>query len=216
MNNYSEQEFNKKNYLRPQVLGFTLIELLLALSIFAALGVLTSITLSSVLKTDEVTEIKSVHLAAMQRAQLFLRRDIGQVVSRPIRDEFGTSLPALKGNSAGIEFTRTGWRNPVPENNVRSELQRVSYFMEEGELVRRYWYVLDRSQDTQPVERSILKEVDNFSLRYFDASNKQWLEAWPPLDEDRKTDLPAVIEITVNTKPFDVIVRLVGLSGYNN
>jgi len=195
-------------------MGFTLLELLLALGIFAALGVLTSITLSSVLKTDEVTEIKSVHLAAMQRAQLFLRRDIGQVVPRSIRDEYGASQPALKGNSVGLEFTRAGWRNPIPEKNIRSELQRISYFMEGSELVRRYWYVLDRSQDTQPVERSILTEVDDFSLRYFDASDKQWLDAWPPINEDRKYDLPAVIEIKVNAKPFGEIVRLVGLSGF--
>ena len=215
MNNFSEKKCQKINFPKPYTLGFTLLELLLALGIFAALGVLTSITLSSVLKTDEVTEIKSVQLAAMQRAQLFLRRDIGQVVPRTIRDEFGTSQPALKGNAVGLEFTRAGWRNPIPEKNIRSELQRVSYFMEAGELIRRYWYVLDRSQDTQPVERSILTGVEDFSLRYFDASDKQWLDTWPPINEDRQYDLPAVIEIKVNTKPFGEIVRLVGLSGFN-
>lgn len=215
MNNFPKNKFNTNSYPTHRVLGFTLLELMLALGIFAALGVLTSMTLSAVLKTDEITEIKSVQLAEMQRAQLFLRRDIGQVVPRTIRDEFGTSQPALKGNTVGLEFSRTGWRNPIPEKHIRSEMQRVSYFMEGGELIRRYWYVLDRSQDTEPVERSILTDVDDFSLRYFDASDKQWLDSWPPLNEERQNDLPAVIEIKVNTKPFGEIVRLVGLSGFN-
>lgn len=198
-----------------RVAGFTLLELMLALGIFAALAILTTVTLSSVLSTGEVTGLKSTHLAAMQRAQLFLRRDIEQLVPRPIRDEFDTQQPALKGNAAGAEFTRAGWRNPLPNKHIRSELQRVSYFMEEGKLIRRYWHVLDRAQDSEPVDTTMLADIDDFVLRYFDPLDKQWTNEWPPLDPDRQQDLPAVIEVTINSKPFGEIKRLMALVGAN-
>ena len=196
--------------------GFTLIELMLALGIFALLGVLASTTLSSVLKTDEIAGKKSFQLAEMQRAQLFLGRDIGQIISRSIRDEFGSTQPALKGNAEGLEFTRTGWRNTLPDQNPRSELQSVAYFLENGQLIRRYWHVLDRAQDSLPVDRTILEDVDQFAFRYFDSLDKQWLEGWPPLDENRKSDLPAVIEISLDTKSYGEIVRLIGLTGFKS
>lgn len=211
-NSISQQSFKIKSYSK----GFTLIELLLALGIFALLGILASTTLSSVLKTDEITGKKSIKLAEMQRAQLFLGRDIGQIISRPVRDEFGSTQAALKGNAEGIEFTRAGWRNPLPEQNPRSELQRVAYFLENGQLVRRYWHVLDRAQDSLPVDRIIMEDVELFSFRYFDTLNKQWLDGWPPLDESRKDDLPAVIEIKIDTQGYGEIVRLIGLTGFND
>lgn len=201
--------------LTRRTAGFTLLELLLALGIFAALAILTTVTLSSVLTTGEVTGLKSTHLAGMQRAQLFLRRDIEQVVPRPIRDEFNTQQAALTGNTSGVEFTRTGWRNPLPDKHIRSELQRVSYFMEEGKLIRRYWHVLDRAQDTEFVESTMLADIDDFVLRYFDPLDKQWLNDWPPLDPDRQQDLPAVMEITISSKPFGEIKRLMGLVSAN-
>ncbi len=195
--------------------GFTLLELLLALGVFAILGVLATITLTSVLSSDKAADARSTQLAAMQRAQLFLRRDIEQIVPRPVRDELDALQPAVVGGVAGLEFTRAGWRNPLPDKHLRSELQRVSYAVEDAKLVRRYWHVLDRAQDSLSVESAVLSEVEDFTLRYFDPREKQWLNDWPPVDPDRQQDLPAVIELTVITKAFGEIRRLIGLVGFD-
>lgn len=138
--------------MRFRQLGFTLMEMLVALAVFAVLGVISATLMSQMLTNEERMGQRSERLGEVQRAMSILKRDLMQITNRPVRDMLGDPLPAVVIDSNGlIEFSRLGWRNPL--RSPRSELQRVAYRMHDGNLLRTYWSVLDRSQDTEPRRR---------------------------------------------------------------
>lgn len=145
--------------------GFTLLEVLVALSIFAVIGIGTNQLLRTVIDTRDATEFRTDQLKDLQRAMGLLERDFSQIVNRPIRNEYGDPIPALQvGNGLyDIEFTRLGWRNPTALR--RSNVQRVAYKLNEGELERHYWLILDRAEDSEPRVQKILSGVEDFHVQ---------------------------------------------------
>ena len=165
--------------MRP-VRGFTLLELLVSLSIFALIGIMAYSGLANVMRQQAQTEVYSKRMQDLQLTYRVLKRDFEQFVDRSIRNEFGDVSPALVtgGNYAGVEFTRTGYPNPA--GYLRSDMQRVAYLVDDGQLIRRSWRVLDRAQDSRPDEQALIDGVQGFSLRYLD-DNKKWQQSWPPV-----------------------------------
>lgn len=162
--------------------GFTLIELMVALTIFAIMSVGVFSVFNSFSSTREITDRESKRLYAYQKAFEILTRDVDQMVSRTIRDEFGDFKPALEGTDSGIEFTRAGWNRPGFINTPRSELQRVRYYVEENILLRQYWNVLDRPDITEPTELEILEGVESIQFKYYWKANDNELReefSWP-------------------------------------
>ncbi|PCJ20471.1 MAG: type II secretion system protein GspJ [Gammaproteobacteria bacterium] len=193
--------------------GFTLIELIVAIFIFAVIGVASTSILSSMLDTNELSQKRGDVLSELQRGMLFMGRDLEQIVARSIRDELGSSQPGVAGDEQTVEFTRNGWNNPIPGKLVRSDLQRVRYSFEEGRVMREYWPVLDRAQDSQPIRREFIPGLTNFSIRYFDSQAKEWLSFWPPFDEARRNELPQVMEVLIESESYGEIRRLFGVTG---
>ena len=194
--------------------GFTLLELLVALGIFAVLAAMAYSGLNSVMTARQVTNQHADRLSQLQMAFLWLGRDIEQAINRPIRDEYGTRIGAMLAVETGryqLELTRTGWRNP--SGRARSNLQRVAYGLRDGTLVRAYWNVLDRAQDSAPLESVMLDGIEKLELRFLDAGN-QWQSAWPsnPLTgqstNPASSASPRAIEVTVETKAEGRITRL--------
>src|SRR5699024_10295723 len=111
--------------------------------------------LSSVLETREGVTAALERSRTLQMAVWRIRRDIEQIVPRPIRDQFGDRQPPVFGTpEAGLTFTHNGWRNPL--DRPRSSLQRTRYLLDEdSNLVRAHWRTLDRAPETVPV-KSIL------------------------------------------------------------
>lgn len=161
------------------VRGFTLLELLVALSIFAAIGVMAYSGLANVMRQQYQTEAYADRMQDLQLTYRVLKRDFEQFADRGIRNEFGDESPALVagGDYAGVEFTRAGYPNPA--GYLRSHLQRVAWLMDDDTLVRRSWRVLDRSQDSQPDGQVLIEGVRAFNLRYLDESGN-WHQTWPP------------------------------------
>ena len=96
--------------------GFTLLEVLIAIAIFALLAMATYRMLDSVLQTDRGQRQQEQRLRELTRAMAAFERDLLQVRLRPVRDPLGDLLPALRGSSGRdtqLEFTRSGWRNPL-------------------------------------------------------------------------------------------------------
>jgi len=125
----------------------------------------TNQLLRTVIDTRDATESRTSQLKDVQRAMGLLERDLSQITNRPIRNEYGDQIPALHlgfGEYA-VEFTRLGWRNPtaLPRSNV----QRVAYRLNEGELERHYWLVLDRAEDSEPRVQKILADVEDFRVQ---------------------------------------------------
>jgi general secretion pathway protein J len=195
---------------RDQQNGFTLLELLVAMGIFAVLAAMAYSGLNSVMTARQVTNQHADRLAQLQMAFLWLGRDVEQAVDRSIRDEYGDVQPAMLGVETGryqLELTHTGWRNPA--GRARSNLQRVAYGIRDGALVRAYWNVLDRAQDSQPLESVLLDEVDKLELRFLDEKSK-WRDSWPggQLGSRPSTVPPKAVEVTLETKAEGRITRL--------
>lgn len=195
--------------------GFTLLELLVALAIFALLAAMGYGGLSNVLKARQITSQHAERLTQLQMTFLWLGRDIEQAADRSIRDEYGDSKAAMLGVEAGryqLELTRNGWRNPA--GRARSSLQRVAYGVREGELIRVYWNVLDRAQDSQPLESVLLDGVEKLELRFMNDKN-QWQDSWPSSQLGGQTSAtpPRAVEVTLETEAEGRITRLFRVPG---
>lgn len=192
--------------------GFTLLELLVAIAIFALIAVGSYRLLSSTIAAREIGTKHEQKMRELQKAVVILQRDLLQVTDRPIRDEYGDVQPALylpKENS--IEFTHRGWRNPLGE--VRSELQRVRYHAEAGQLVRERWQELDRARTSQPVKTILLDKVDGFQVRVFHQGKEE--STWPMTSQIQLDKallpLPDAVEVRFTLDDSTEIRRLVSL-----
>ncbi len=192
--------------------GFTLLELIVVLAIFAIFAVMAYGGLDSVLKTRKQVEAAQNRIAELQRTYLRLRNDFQQMRPRPIRDGFGDIQPALAaGDGSYVEFTRAGWRNPL--NQPRAGLQRVAYRLDEDQLIRSSWRVLDRAQDSQTIDTVLLDQVEDLRWRYLDAS-QAWHSRWPDTDtnDNRGNEAPPIgVEVRIRTKDASEIHFLFAL-----
>ena len=212
--------------------GFTLIELLVSMAIFSIMAGGMYLVFNNFSKVKEITDRDSKRLAELQRAFSFMHKDLSFVIPRPVTDEFDSKNPldALTSNGDKIEFTRSGWNSPPFLARKRSELQRVSYTLEEGVLKRNYWYVLDRAQDSLSRELVLLTDVDELSFVFYfeDSGSLKDSAQWPPLTivgwpaimacgfhEENDIRLPDVVEMKIKTSDYGEISRKYSvLSGY--
>ncbi len=168
--------------MRRRSNGFTLIEVLVAVAIFGVLTTLSVMTISETLSSVELLSDRMDRLQAVQRTMRFLGGDLMQAVPRPVRDELGEGLvPAMRtgfGSIFALELTHGGWSNPA--GLPRGTLQRSAYRLQDGELIRYHWTVLDRTFANEPIETVLLDDVESLLFRYLQA-NGEWIEQWPPL-----------------------------------
>ena len=188
--------------------GFTLIEILVSFLIFAIIGVISSQLMSQTIQAQGDLSQRGNRLGDIHRAMQIMQRDIMQLANRPIRDQYGDELQALLiGTDGVIEFSRTGWRNPL--QLPRAEVQRVGYLLQDNKLLRGYWPVLDRAQDTEPAYQTLLHDVERLEFYALDASGNEHT-FWPALGVD--TNDPALalagIVLRIELSPFGVVERV--------
>ncbi len=215
--------------------GFTLLELMIAIMMFAMISTAAFKLFESVSKAQQVTDGILERLDVLQRAQLIIEKDLFQLSPRSIRDEFGDRQPAVKAPASGgqvVEFTRSGWRNPL--NEIRSDLQRVQYELDEGKLIRSYWRMLDRAPDPVQIRQVLLEQVHRVSLRFLD-EKKNWRSTWPPekaetpdkfqvqvkpsaaeSKQDNSSMMPYAIELTVQHHDFGKMTTILPVSDFKS
>ncbi len=188
--------------------GFTLIEVLVAFLIFAIIGVISSQLMSQTISANADLSGRGERLGELHRAMQILQRDIMQLADRPIRDEYGDPLqPLLIGTDGVIEFSRVGWRNPLAL--PRAEVQRVGYLLQDNALVRGYWPVLDRAQDTEPAYQVLLNEVEQVEFYALDAAGNEHT-FWPQPGVDPNDPERALVGIIlrIDAAPYGVVERI--------
>ena len=162
--------------------AFTLIEVLVSLAIFSIMAALAYGALGRTLDSAELLNDRMDRLQAIQRTMRLLSEDLQQLSPRPIRDELGDGFaPALDTDfqsGFALELTHGGWSNPIVL--PRSTLQRSAYRIEEDELIRYHWMVLDRTLANVPVSVALLDGVDRILFRFLQ-TNGEWTEQWPQL-----------------------------------
>jgi general secretion pathway protein J len=193
--------------------GFTLIEVMVAMAIFAILSALAYGTLNQTLLSAEILSDRMDRLQAIQRTMRMLTDDMHQLSPRPVRDELGDNYsPALSTSfqsGFAVELTRSGWNNPMVL--PRSTLQRAAYRIEEEELIRYHWTVMDRTLSTEPVSVVLLDGVESIQFRFFQADG-EFTEQWPPLSQAGPANVrmrPRAIEIILRLADEGEITRLV-------
>jgi len=201
--------------------GFTLVEVLIALGITVVVGLIAYSGLSSVINSTEATETHAKRLHSINRAFMFVSRDIRQLVARPIRDEFDEIRPALIGGELApfpLSLTRSGWNNSV--GSPRSELQRVRYYLEDDALWREAWLALDRSSNSVSHRTKLLSDVEEFSVQFLDGqaqfdadslSTDSWLDNWAIEPASESVGLPNAIAINLQIVAWGNVRRIYDL-----
>lgn len=176
--------------------GFTFIEMLLAAAIFTLVGLASVAVLSTVTRTDALSEQSAQRLIQLQYTMLTLERDFMQISVRHIRLDgeaplkyrlFGEKY-LLDSEDHGISFTRQGWRNPgmiLP----RSEIQALAYRLHEGTLQRLFTLYPDAVTGTEPKVQPLLSGLTGFEVAYL--QGEEWQERW------QDANFPLAVRITL-------------------
>jgi general secretion pathway protein J len=198
--------------LKRRIRAFTLVEVLVALAIFGMLAAFAYGTLSRTLSNAEILTERMQRLQSVQRTMRFLSEDFMQLAPRPVRDELGDNFgPALYTDvqsDFAVELTHGGWSNPAAL--PRGSLQRVAWRLEEDELVRYHWTVLDRTLSNEPAGRALLDGVDSIAFRFMQ-ENGEWTEQWPPDNRPGPLGLrqrPRAVEIVLTLTDATEVWRL--------
>ena len=193
--------------------GFTLIEVLVALAIFGIMSALAYQAIGQTLSNTALLHERVDRIHAIQRTMSLLGRDLMQASPRPVRDPIGDGfLPSLRTSLStdfALEITRGGWPNPA--GLPRGTLQRAAYRLEEGELLRYHWNVLDPTIANEPIVTELLTDVDSLLFRYR-AHNGDWSEQWPPQGASGSAALrirPQTVEVVL-TLPDEGEIRRFG------
>jgi general secretion pathway protein J len=203
--------------VRARTAGFTLLEVMVAIAIFTIVAAMAMGGYNQLTKQSAIVDENTARVRAIQTTVQRLSQDFAAIEPRPVREPLGEAHEnALRADARTQQLailTRSGWTNPagVP----RSTLQRVSWRMENKQLIREYWLVLDRTLTAEPVDTVMLDNVDNVTLRFMD-TNRTWHEQWPPLGysgPDVERLRPIAVEITLEIPDWGKIVRLVEVAG---
>ncbi len=196
--------------------GFTLIEILVAVAIFGVMSMLAWGALGRSLSNAELLSERMDRLQAIQRTVTYLSSDLVQATPRSVRNELGDARsPALLSSLSSefaIELTRGGWNNPA--GLPRSTLQRTAYRLEDDELVRYHWTVLDRTYANEPVATVLLDNVESLLFKFYTDSGEP-SEVWPPTEIFGAPGLnirPRAVEIVLTLPVEGEITRLLEIS----
>jgi len=202
-----------------RTLGFSLIEVLIAIAVTAFIAASAFSILSQAINTKEGQEANDARLAELQRAMTRISLDIQLLADRAVRNEFGDLLPPLMGDKSAEEsflsLTRQGKRNPA--NLPRTEMERVTYRLKEGDLIREQWLMLDIASTDQIVERPLISKVTKFEVEFY--TEEQWIDSWPQSDlanynrNDLATLKPKAVKVIIELEDFGLITQVYPLGG---
>lgn len=195
--------------------AFTLIEVLVALAVFGVLTAIAYMTLGQTLSNADMLSGRMDRLQSIQRTMNYLSTEFLQAAPRPIRADLGDQQPALISSFAAefaLQLTHGGWPNSagVP----RSTMQRTAYRIEDDDLVRYHWTVLDRTANSLPVVTVLLEGVDSLTFRFLQPDG-EWIDQWPPIALQAAADtalLPRAVEITLALPDEGELTRIVEVS----
>lgn len=184
--------------------GFTLIEVLIAISIIAVIGLASAQVISSVLRSDEISQEADTRITLLQRTYQTIQRDMMQMAHRSVRVNGGAPQKQymfagegiIESEGDGIVFTRKGWRNPA-QMFPRSTLQGIGYRVKDEKLERLHFLYPDQAADIEPQVTTLIEGVTSFKLEYFD--NKTWHKSW------KKPNLPKGISLVLTTQSLGKI-----------
>ncbi|NND81470.1 MAG: type II secretion system minor pseudopilin GspJ [Gammaproteobacteria bacterium] len=173
--------------------AFTLIEVVVATAIFGVIMSIVFPTLMQFLDLRERLEQKHRELGSLQKAFLFIGNDIRFAAARIGKDDYGELQKTTLSVADDYLLELTGLY-PVANLGGLSVPRRVRWILEDQELKRQQFPVLDPGSDSRKFTQVLLRGVDNvqIELRHIedgrDTSDDRWEE---------QRSLPDMLEITV-------------------
>lgn len=182
------------------------------MAVFAIMAAIAYGVLNQTLLNSEILSSRMDRLQAIQKTVRMLGDDFLQLAPRPIRRDisegFAAALTTDFQSPYAVELTRAGWSNLLVL--PRATLQRAAYRLEENELIRYHWNVLDRTASNTPSAVVLLDGVDAVEFRFLQA-NGEWTEQWPPENMPGPLGLqqrPRAVEVVLTLQEEGQITRL--------
>ena len=178
--------------------------MLVAVAIFALIGIASHRLLVSAIRVDTQTREQEQQLRQLLRAMTSLERDVEQAVARPVLASDGSNEPAFWSDpdGQGLHWTRAGWSNP--QGTPRAQLQRVHWRYGDSNLLREYWPVLDRGDDSTAQRQQVLQNITAVQWRYLDRQGL-WRTQWQGTDTQ---PLPRALEVRIEHARFGALRRV--------
>ncbi|MBK8187993.1 MAG: type II secretion system minor pseudopilin GspJ [Cellvibrio sp.] len=209
--------------------GFTLLEVLVAMVITAIIGVMAFKSFDGAAGASEETQRVLEDINRVDRVWQTLGNDLFHVLPVDANTPFqGASLKSKGEDSSQmlLLFKRGNWVNFA--NRPRSDIQLVSYRLEEGKLFRDFVPetnrpVSDMDMERQAFHQLLLDDVEDVQLRFLytemvvsegksilerEDYSEDWLHLWPDTTRSGAAGIPLALEVTINLKGVGPSVRL--------
>jgi len=198
-------QINHRHSCQHKHTGFTLLEVLIAIVIFALISLTSFSIFTTVIKSDESSQLRTDRMNELQRAFIIIERDLLQISKRTMRINGEEPLEGYlhtdsdySSGSQYLGFVRQGWTNPgllLP----RSDLQSVAYHLNDNTVERLHFNFVDSVQGEEPKVRKLISEVSALKFEYF--YGKKWQ------NESKDNQLPLAIAIEIETLDYGLIRR---------
>ncbi len=193
--------------------GFTLLELVVALFVSAVMFAVGYGALMQATQQRDGIRLAQDELAGLQRAMRLLTLDITQMTPRPVADMLGrgelAAMIGADGSGRVLALTRGGEGDGRASG--RPALRRVEYRLEQGELRRLSWPVLDPAAGVEPRVRVLLRDVREVEFRFLD-NEGQWGSVWPKpgmsTTPGASRQRPRAVEMRIETERDGVLRRV--------
>ena len=173
--------------------AFTLIEVVVAVAIFAVISSIIFPALIQFLDARERILEKNAQISELQRLFLFLERDLRYVSNRVGKDLYGdlNKSSMTIGDDSLLEMTAL-----YPDFRAlgTSIPRRVVWTLEDKELVRKQYPVMDPDGDTKAVTRILLSNVRGVEIVVSAIEDGRSSESKRWVEEER---LPDYIDIKI-------------------
>lgn len=174
--------------------GFTLLELVIAIAIFALLGVGCWRLFDGVIRAERSNNAHEQALRGVQRAVSLIERDV-------LHLQTSVKAPGLALYPNQLNLRRANWRNPLGQ--PRSELQDVSYRLENGVL----WRYSQGLEGGELQQQKLLSDVRDLRWRLYDR-NVGWRNDWPT-GKTAPKGIPQALEIQFSAGRFEHLRRVI-------
>ncbi|MGV6807676.1 MAG: type II secretion system minor pseudopilin GspJ, partial [bacterium] len=181
--------------------GFTLVEMLVALVVMSFVAILAYSAFDNLLQLEDRSKDIFLKQSRVHLAQSAMLNDFIHLRARPVRDSLGGTLDAYiaPSNEYAVEFTRGGLPN---FSSMRGGLQRIGYRVEDEQLIRTVWEVVDRGPVTEKTDQVLADDIESIEVEQLNYRG-EFTGVWPPVNE----------RLSADALPYGVRVRLVLADG---
>jgi general secretion pathway protein J len=212
--------------------GFTLLEVMVAMVITAMIGVMAFKSFDGAASASEETQRVLEEIQRVDAVWQYMGNDLFHVLPVTAEDN-NTPFVAQSLKSKGKEssqmlllFKRNNWVNFA--NRPRSDIQLVSYRLEEGKLIRDFLpetnrLLVDIDIERQAFHQVLLEKVEDVQLRFLytemvvndgksvlqgQEHTDDWLPTWPDTTRAGAAGIPLAMEVTITVEGVGPSVRL--------